>query len=59
MREMGGVGCFSRKAAEWDSPGKRPGNAPIFYQALKGRNSGCCAPSGLGMFFIVETRAMP
>ena len=24
-----------------------------------GRNSGCCAPSGLGMFFIVETRAMP
>ena len=35
------------------------GMGRFFYQALKGRNYGFCAPSGLGIFFIIETRAMP
>jgi hypothetical protein len=51
--------CFSRNAAQCDSPGQRPGYATFFYQALKGRHTRCCAPSGLGMVLTIEPRALP
>ena len=51
--------CFSRNAAQCDSPGQRPGYAAVFQQALKGRHHRCFAPSGLGMFLTIEPRALP
>jgi len=35
----------SPKGAPCDSPEQRSGNGKVFYQALKGRNNGCSAPS--------------
>ncbi len=51
--------CFSRNAAQCDSPGQRPGYAAVFHQALKGRHHRCLALSGLGMFLGIEPRALP
>lgn len=51
--------CFSRNAAEGESPGQRPGSASPFHQALTGRHNRCLAPSGLGMFLDIEPRALP
>ena len=31
-----GVGCFSRNAAQWDSPGQRPGNGKVFLLSPEG-----------------------
>jgi hypothetical protein len=50
---------FSRNAAQCDSPGQRPGYAAVFHQALKGRHYHCFAPSGLGVFFNIEPKALP
>ena len=41
------------------SPGQRPGYAPSFQQALKGRHNRCHAPSGLELFLSIEPRALP
>jgi hypothetical protein len=53
------AGEFSRNAAQDDSPGQRPGCASLFVRALKGRNSGCVALSGLGLILDIEPRALP
>ena len=42
---------FSANGAAHASPGQRPGYAPSFQQALKGRHNRYLAPSGLGIFF--------
>ena len=31
-----GVGYFSRNAAQWDSPGQRPGNGKVFLLSPEG-----------------------
>ena len=31
-----GVGCFSRNAAQWDSPGQRPGKGKVFLLSPEG-----------------------
>jgi hypothetical protein len=50
---------FSANGAAHTSPGQRPGYAPSFHQALKGRHNCCLAPSGLGRFLNLEPRALP
>lgn len=50
---------FSANGAAHTSPGQRPGYASSFHQALKGRNNGWAAPSGLGMFLTIGPRALP
>ena len=50
---------FSANGAAHTSPGQRPGSAPSFHQALKGRPNRCLAPSGLGPVLTIEPRALP
>ena len=50
---------FSAKGAAHTSPGRRPGSASSFHQALKGRHNRCLAPTGLGIFLTIEPRALP
>ena len=50
---------FSANGAAHTSLGHRPGYASSFHQALKGRHHRGLAPSGLGLFLIIEPRALP
>ena len=50
---------LSANGAAHTSPGQRPGYAPSFHQALKGRHNRCFAPTGLGIFLTIEPRALP
>jgi hypothetical protein len=54
------TGHYSTNGAPFDSPGQRPGFGSSFHhRALKGRNNGCAALSGLGLFLDMRPRALP
>ena len=50
---------LSTNGARFDSPGRCPGYAAVFHQALKGRHNRCLALSGLELFLTIEPRATP
>ncbi len=50
---------FSTNGAAHASPGQRPGAAPPWDPALKGRPNGGLAPSGLALASGIEPRALP